>query len=122
MEKECKKGNVIQKKSYHFALVVIEVYKRLIKEQKEFVLSRQFLKSGTGIGANIEEAIGAQSKKDFISKMAIAYKEARETSYWIRLLVDSGYMSRDMWCSLEQELDDILKILVKIQVTASKNS
>ena len=86
-----KKDNIVQKKSYVFALRIINLYKFLKSERNEYDLSRQILKSGTSIGANIEEAIGAQSKKDFISKLSIAYKEARETHYWIRLLRDSIY-------------------------------
>ncbi|HDH11137.1 MAG TPA: four helix bundle protein, partial [Nitrospirae bacterium] len=74
-----KSDNVVQQKSYDFALRIIRLYKFLVEEQKEFVLSKQILKSGTSIGANIEEAIGGQSGKDFLSKMSIAYKETRET-------------------------------------------
>ena len=79
------KENIIQQKSYLFAIKIIELYKHLIGTKKEFVLSRQLLRSGTSIGANIEEALGGQSKKDFISKISIAYKEARETKYWLSL-------------------------------------
>jgi four helix bundle protein len=80
------KENPVREKSYVFALRIIKLYKYLIEEKKEYVLSRQVLKSGTSIGANVEEAIGGQSKKDFLAKISIAYKEARETHYWLRIL------------------------------------
>ena len=76
--------NIIQKKSFQFSLNIISLYKKL-KNEREFIISKQLLKSGTSIGANVEEAIAAQSRKDFINKMSIAYKEARETNYWLKL-------------------------------------
>ncbi len=76
-----KKDNIIQEKSYDFAVRIVNLYKHLLQEKKEFVLSKQLLRSGTSIGANIEEAIGGQSRKDFYAKLTIAYKEARETHY-----------------------------------------
>ena len=79
-------NNVIKEKSYLFALKIIELYKYLCFKKKEYVLSKQILKSGTSIGANIEESIGGQSQRDFFAKMNIAYKEARETHYWLRLI------------------------------------
>ena len=79
-----KKDNVIQQKSYAFALRAVRVYQYLVKDKKEYVLCKQLLRSGTSIGANVEEAIGAQSEKDFYSKLTVAYKEARESHYWIR--------------------------------------
>jgi len=91
-----KEENVIQQKSYAFALRIIQLYRYLAQEKKEFVLAKQILRSGTAIGANVEEAIGAQSKKDFLSKMAIAYKEARETKYWLRLLKDTKYLPENL--------------------------
>lgn len=115
------KKNIIQEKSYAFALRIINLYKFLCEEKKEFVLSKQVLRSGTSIGANIEESVGAQSKKDFINKISISYKEARETKYWIRLLKDSEYITEEMYKSLEFDREAILKILGSIQKTA-KNS
>jgi len=88
-----KKDNIIQNKSYAFAVKIIKTYQHLCTTQKEFVLSKQLLRCGTSIGANIEEAIGAQSDKDFYAKLTIAYKEARETHYWIRLMKDTDYLS-----------------------------
>lgn len=83
------KENIILTKSYNFALRIVILYKELCENKKEFVLSKQLLRSGTSIGANLEETMGGQSKKDFLAKITIAYKEARETHYWIRLLIDS---------------------------------
>ncbi len=83
------KENVIQEKTYKFAIRAVKLYKYLVDEKREFVLSKQLLRSGTSIGANVEEAIGGQSKKDFIAKISIAYKEARETHYWLRILKDT---------------------------------
>lgn len=89
------KNNIIVDKTFLFAKDVIEVYLKL-KSEKEYDIARQFLRSGTSIGANIEEAQGAQSKKDFISKISIAYKEARECNYWIRLLQTTGIWDEDI--------------------------
>ena len=96
------KTNLIQNLSYSFSLQIIELYKKLIA-QKEYVLSKQLLKSGTSIGANVEEGIAAQSRKDFISKMSIAAKEARETRYWLRLLNDSKIVEIDLQPYLERQ-------------------
>lgn len=87
------------------------------------MLSKQVLRSGTSIGANIEESIGGQSEKDFISKLSIAYKEARETRYWLSLLRDSGYLTREQVTALLDECEEICKIIGKIQITMkSRNS
>ena len=86
--------------------------------KKEFVLSRQILKSGTSIGANVEEAIGGFSKKDFRAKMSISYKEARETQYWLKLLKDTDYIDEVLFEELNKELESILKILFKIIETS----
>ncbi len=88
-----KKENIIQVKSFAFAVRIVNVYKYLTTDKKEFILSKQLLRSGTSIGANIEEAIGGQSDKDFLSKISIAYKEARESIYWIKLLKETEYIS-----------------------------
>ena len=88
------RNNITLKKAYAFSLDIIKLYKGLIKNQREFVLSKQVLRSGTSIGANITEANGAISKADFSLKISIAYKEAIETKYWINLLYDSGYKKK----------------------------
>ena len=91
MDNGHQKENILQEKSYGFALRVVRAYKHLTVEQKEYVLSKQALRSGTSVGANITEATQAQSKQDFIHKLAIALKEAVETEYWFRLLRDGVF-------------------------------
>ncbi|MNG06114.1 hypothetical protein D3C84_893370 [compost metagenome] len=116
------KENVIQIKSYAFAVRIVKVYQYLCEEKKEYVLSKQLLRSGTSIGANIEEAIGGQSDKDFFAKLTIAYKEARETHYWIRLLTDTNYISKKENESLLNDINELLRIIGSIQKTLrSKN-
>jgi four helix bundle protein len=105
-----KTDNVILDKSYAFALRIIKLYQYLCNEKKEYVLSKQILRSGTSIGANVEEAIGGQSEKDFKAKLSIAYKEARETHYWLRLIRDSEILSEKEVESLITDCDEILKI------------
>jgi four helix bundle protein len=106
--------NTIKSKSFAFALHIMEVYRKLC-EQKEFVLSKQLLRSGTSIGANVEEALAAQSRKDFLHKMSITSKEARETLYWLRLLDVSGWFKSDLKESLKSahELVKLLTAIVK---------
>ncbi len=116
-----KENNIIQIKSYEFALNIITLYQKIAKEKKEFVLSKQLLKSGTSIGANVEEAIGGQSKKDFIAKLSIAYKEARETHYWLRLLTDSDYIDNPVSNKLTKDIVEILKIIGSILKTMKMN-
>lgn len=110
-----KKDNIIQIKSYDFAVRIVKLYKHLSQEKKEFVLSKQLLRSGTSIGANVEEAIGGQSRKDFYAKLTISYKEARESHYWIRLLNDTEYLTSKEADSLLFDIDEILKIIGSIQ-------
>ena len=116
-----KKENVIQDKSYAFALRIVKLYRHLLDTQKEYVLSKQVLRSGAAIGANVEEALGGQSKKDFIAKCSIAYKEARETHYWLRLLRDTDYLDQQQADSILTDLDEILRILASILKTAKSN-
>lgn len=115
------KYNLIQIRSYNFALKIIKLYKALVENKKEWVLSKQLLRSGTSIGSNVEESIGAQSKKDFISKINIAYKEAREAIYWIRLLRDSKYISEELSEHLLKDCEELCKIMGKIISTSKKN-
>ncbi|QNM84350.1 four helix bundle protein [Polaribacter pectinis] len=112
-----KKDNIIQTKSYNFAVRIVKLYKHLSQEKKGFVLSKQLLRSGTSIGANVEEAIGGQSRKDFFAKLTIAYKEARESHYWIRLLKDTDFLSDKESESLITDIEEILKIIGSIQKT-----
>jgi len=109
-----KEDNVVREKSYAFALRMVKLYRYLVDEKKEYVLAKQILRSGTSIGANAEEGIGAQSRKDFLSKIAVAYKEARETHYWLRLLTDSGNLEKKLSESLLSDCEELLKILGSI--------
>ena len=114
-----KTENIILDMSFDFALQIIALYKIFI-ERKEFILSKQLLRSGTSIGANIEEAIAAQLRKDFIHKMSIASKESRETRYWLRLLDKSKLVEIDYSLTLKN-VDHILNILTKIVKTTSES-
>ncbi|MBF0433032.1 MAG: four helix bundle protein [Fibrobacteria bacterium] len=111
------KPNPAVDKSYAFALRIVKLYKQLCDENKEYVLSKQVLRSGTSIGANVEEAIGGQSSKDFTAKISIAYKEARESQYWLRLLKDSGYIQMNQANSLLTDCEELVKLLGSIQLT-----
>ena len=122
MEK-IKQENLILNKSFDFSLQIIRLYKDLVS-QHEYVISKQVLKSGTSIGANINEAQAAQSRKDFISKMSIASKEARETKYWLNLILMSNLSvnSSDLLNFLLKEVEDIINILTRIVKTSSDNN
>jgi four helix bundle protein len=109
--------NVLLDKSYAFAIRIVNLYKFLYQEKKDTVLSKQILRSGTSIGANAEEAVGAQSRKDFISKLSIAYKEARETNYWLRLLRDTNFLNQEQAASLLMDCEELLKITGSILKT-----
>ena len=103
-----------------FALEIIKIYKNLINEKKEFVLSKQLLRSGTSIGANINEAVSGQSKRDFVHKLSIALKEARETLYWLKLLADSGYIELKNFGTLSGSCEEIIRILSSIILTTKE--
>ncbi|QVY64119.1 four helix bundle protein [Polaribacter sp. Q13] len=115
------KNNPLQNKSYDLALLIVKLSKRLIKENKEYVLSKQILRSGTSVGANIIEANGAISKADFSAKMSIAYKECLETKYWLHLLKDSGDLDIDSFNDLFEKADEIGRILFSILKTRRIN-
>lgn len=106
-----KAENVIREKSYAFALRIVKAYKYLAEEKKEYVLSKQLLRCGTSVGANVEEAIGGQTPKDFLSKSNVSYQEARETMYWLRLLKDSDILNEKESDSLMKNCDELLKII-----------
>src|SRR3990170_1656574 len=114
------KQSLIKEKSYSFALQVIGLYKVVLKHN-EFVLSKQLLRAGTSIGANVEEALAGQSRADFLSKMSIASKEARETNYWLRLLRDSEIISKTEIEPLLAESESIANILTSIVKTTATN-
>ncbi|MBR5611616.1 MAG: four helix bundle protein [Bacteroidaceae bacterium] len=103
--------NVTQDKSYRFAIRIVKAYRYLINEQKEFVLSKQLLRSGTAIGALVREGVHAQSRPDFLNKMNVALKEAYETEYWISLLYDTGYISEEMYQSIHEDCIELVKLL-----------
>ncbi len=113
-----KTENKILEMSFDFSLQIIQLYKLLV-ENREYILSKQVLRSGTSIGANIEEAIAAQSRKDFISKLSIASKEARETKYWLKLLDKSKLVDLDYTIYLAS-IEHIVNILTKIVKTSSE--
>ena len=116
------KSSIIKDKSYAFALRIIKMYSYLTKDKKEYVLSKQVLKSGTAIGALVMEAEQAQSRADFINKMNIGLKEANETTYWLSLLKDSGYIDEQMFNSIYPEAEELLKILTSIVKTTKQNN
>ena len=115
------KENIIVIKSFTFSLNVLQLYKELMK-QKEFIISRQLLRCATSIGANIEEAGAASSRKDFALKMNIASKEAREARYWLKLLKEDNFIEGYDFSALMNEVDQIINILTKIVKTAQENS
>ena len=110
--------NIVRDKSYGFASRIVKAYKYLSLEKREFVLSKQLLRSGTSIGANVEEAIAGASKADFIHKLTIAAKEARETTYWLRLLHDNDYLPTQLFDSLANQNAELLKIINSIIMTS----
>lgn len=113
------KESLIQQKSFAFSLVIIKLYKELIT-RNEYVISKQLLRSGTSIGANVEEGTAAQSKRDFLSKLSIASKEARETKYWLRLLAESDLVSIEVDAELLQ-VEELIRILTAIVKTTSES-
>lgn len=113
------KDNIIASKTFEFSLNIINLYMQL-KRENEFIISKQLLRSGTGIGANVEEAIAAQSRKDFISKMSIASKEARETKYWLRLL-DKSHITQIPISGYLVEIEHIINIITKIIKTSQND-
>jgi len=115
------KENVILDKSFQFAVRIVKLSQFLVLKKKEYVLSKQIIGSGSSIGANIEEAEGGFSKKDFIAKMNLAYKEARETKYWMRLLNAADYLENDLYHSLMRDCEEILRILFSIIKTSRTN-
>lgn len=112
--------SIIETKSFNFAVRIVNLYKHLTTEKKEFILSKQLLRSGTSIGANVAEAEQAQSRADFVSKMNISLKEVSETKYWIKLLQATGYLSEKEGTSLLADSVELEKILVSIIKTSKQ--
>ena len=115
------KNNIVQEKSFLFSIRIIKTYQQICSQKKEYILSKQLLRCGTSIGANIEESIGGQSKADFIYKIRISYKESRETIYWIKLLKATDYLSEELSISLLQDAEAICRILAKILITSKSD-
>ena len=113
--------SLVYDKAYQFAIRIVNAYRYLTETKKEFILSKQLLKSGTSIGANIAEAKGAISKADFSAKMSIAYKETLETKYWLSLLKDTGYIEIKSYDSIHTDADELAKILFSILKTTRIN-
>lgn len=115
-----KENSIIRKKAYDFAVEIVKAYKRLSSEKREFILSKQLLRSGTSIGANVNEALSGESKRDFVHKLNISLKEARETNYWLSLLKDSDFISEIEFTQLHNTCQELEKILSKIIVTTKE--
>jgi four helix bundle protein len=113
--------SVVRDKSFQFALRVVKLYRYLKEEKKEYVLSKQVLRSGTAIGALIRESQYAESTADFIHKLAIALKEANETDYWIELLFQSGFLEEKSYKSIHIDIEELLKLLTSIIKTTKEN-
>ena len=116
-----KENNLIAEKSKAFAIRIIRMYQHLTAEKSEYVLSKQVLRSGTSIGANVKEAVRAQSKADFLSKMQIALKEASETEYWLELLTETEYITEKAAESIAGECQELIKMITAIVKTGKKN-
>lgn len=113
--------SIIKAKSYDFALRIVKLYQLLTNNKKEYVMSKQLLKSGTSIGANVTEALQGQSRPDFLSKMNISLKEAVETEYWLNLLHEGGYLNDKEYNSIYNDAEELIKLLVSI-VKTTKSS
>lgn len=114
-------NNIIKEKSRNFAIRIIRLYKYLCDEKKEFVISKQLLHSGTSIGANVNEALCGISKKDFLAKMYIAYKETAESQYWLDLLNATGYINDKEFNSINEDCEELRKLLSSITKTTQEN-
>lgn len=115
------KENVLKTKSFAFAVRIVNAYKFLTVEKKEFVMSKQMIRSGTAIGALYREAEQAQSKADFIHKLSIGLKECNETMYWLELLFATDYLDKPMFDSLYSDAEELLKLLISIIKTSKNN-
>ena len=112
--------NISVEKSFAFAVRIVNLYKHLTGKYKEYVISKQLLRSGTSIGANVAEAQRGQSKADFTAKMSIALKEANETQYWLKLLYKTNYLNESQYNSLNTDIDDLISVLTAICKTSNK--
>ena len=110
--------SIIKKKSFELAVIGIQLYKCLVSDKKEFVMCKQFLRSITSVGANVREAVNAQSKSDFIHKLSISQKECDETMYWLELLKDTDYISDEEFKNIYPKCEEVLKIIRSIIITS----
>jgi len=115
------KENIVRDKSFVFAIRIVNLYKFLCKQKKEFVLSKQLLRSGTSVGAMVREAEHAESKADFIHKLAIAQKEINESLFWLELLKETEYLEQKLFISIHNDAIEILKLITSIIKTSKKN-
>lgn len=115
------KESLVYNKAFKFAVRIVNLYKHLCKEKNEYILSKQVLRSGTSIGANVKEGLFAQSKRDFLSKMNIALKESSETMYWLDLLIATNYVDANASKTIIIECEELSKILVSIVKTTKQN-
>jgi four helix bundle protein len=115
-----KNKNILQEKSFLFAIRIIKLYQYLVSNKKEFVLSKQLLRSGTSIGASIREAQNAESKADFIHKLSVAQKECDETIYWLELINSTGYINEKEFKSISVEANELLKMIRSAIITSKK--
>lgn len=113
--------SITESKSFEFAVRIVNLYKYLTKDKNEYVLSKQLLRSGTSIGANVSEGECAQSKADFYAKMSIALKEANETYYWLKLLYETDYLTEKEFLSVENDVNELISLLVSICKTTQNN-
>ena len=114
--------SIVKEKSYKFAIRIVKLYRYLSEEMREYAISKQVVRSGTSIGANVREALQGQSKADFTAKMSIALKEACETEYWLELLRDTGYLSAVESESIQKDCSEIAKLLTMIVKTSRKKT
>jgi len=115
------KDSIVNKKSYLFSIRIVKLYRFLIENKKEFVLSKQALRSGTSVGAIIREAEQAESTADFIHKLSISLKEAKETEYWLSILKDTDYIDKPMFDSITKDCDEVISLLTRIIKTTKAN-
>jgi four helix bundle protein len=114
--------SIVGDKSYKFAVRIVRLYQYLIKNHNEYMIGKQILRSGTSVGANIEEALGAISKKEFIAKIQIAYKECRETRFWLHLLFDTEFIDKALFESMMKDCEELIKLTTSILKTSKLNS
>jgi four helix bundle protein len=114
-------NSILVKKSFQFAILTITIYKSLVADSKEYVMSRQLLKSGTSVGANVREAQNAESKADFVHKLAIAQKECDETLYWLELLFETDFIKEDIYHNLHSNAEELIKMIKSAIITTKQN-